>query len=497
MIQKKTFALKYNVGKRVYLRCYSCSSKLKGDEKICPGCNMEIEHEPSLNFAKKEPKKTSEASNEPKTVLKFEQAEFLEVALEQVDQQDPEKEQIDKLKTKKKELAKKEVSSVSGRIKTPSPASGKINKSLPEKSRSAEQELAAVGEAISSNSNKRNSFRLFMIVSVSLVGVLFIMLIPRLFEQQPYYQTSEALPNEENNEHVLEAENENLENIENYNGYPIKYETYPSYYVHGNYEDYYEYPSYGNYIDYYSLIYQASNFMAQFGDTISVYFENFETGFVFHHNPYEVYFASNLAALPFGFYIWQKSSAGYNSILDTVTFGEHDRWNSGPGIIRNLYEVGAELTQRRLLQTMIQHSDNIAILMLSRHHGLESYAAFIENIGANVNLIGTITNSHIDAFNAGFFARQIYSFLEAGYYYSNYFREDLLSNNHSFVNFRNTAANKTAWSQSAMHEISIVYAESPFSLSILSSRTGNAADRQVFAEIADFFETLNENFYGG
>lgn len=449
MKKRKTFALKYNVGKNIYFRCYNCGERLKDEDDICPGCNSPIEAVPIFTPVKEKSKKEHDLIS----VVKQEPKQETITVDEEVNL-------IKKLKAQK----------VSIEFET-----------------TPEEEIAASAEFVgTSPKKKRRVIRTaFSILTSITVIVISVIVIPHIFNfailpeiNWPFpsdseeiihalqLETSDFQENSENHHasHFETTNNTNIEHLEN--------------------------------LDFYQLELHIESFMAQFGDTVSVYFENFESSFVFHHNPYKTYFASNISALPFAYYIWQKSSAGQNSIRETITFEERDR-QAGTGVIQHSYAVGTDLTQKRLLETMIQNSDNIAIAMLRRYHGVNTYTAFIEEIGANASFINTITYSYIDAFNAGFFARHIFAFLQAGYYYSAYFREDLLNHNHSFANFTYPAASKTAWAPDAMHEIAIVYAPSPFSLSILSSRIGNSVDRRVFAEISEFFEQFNQIFYGG
>ena len=440
MRQNKTFALRYDVGKNVYFRCSNCNKKLKGNETHCSNCKLIIQnYDPKEKISKL---MDDEKVSSPKKV-------------------DTQKELLTKIKGKKVEISF-------------------------ENDNTLEEEIPV--------KNASNSAKLILgLVTVSSVVGIAILIVILIYNFSPTLlgQTAEGYEYEGNSiyynynnsyNYALNSEENYEENSE---------ENYEENYLENDYNN-----SYNNEMTYdrmYELQQYAAEFMSRFGDNISIYFENFETGFVFYHNPYEEYLASTIIFLPFAYYIWQKSSLGHNSILEYVQFQEIDRW-SGTGVIQNIYPVGTYLTQRRLLQTLIVNSDNIASLMLRRHHGITTYATFINEIGANDALVNSIIDARIDAFNMGLFIRKIYEFLEAGYYYSNYFRNDILAYNYSFVNFSYPVANKTAWGTNAMHEVAIVYAPSPFSLSILSSRNGNNNDRAIFREIASFFERFNENF---
>jgi len=234
--------------------------------------------------------------------------------------------------------------------------------------------------------------------------------------------------------------------------------------------------------------------LAPFGNTVSVHFRNLDTGFTHTHNAYQVYFGASVTKLPFAFYIWQKAYDGYVDIEATMTFTQEDNWG-GSGIIRHRYPFGTVFSHRYLLHLMIAPSDNIATRMLRRANGITGYYNFIYNLGGNPYFVQNITYSYIDAWNAGLFATEIFNFMENSSIYAEHFKNDLLANRYPFIVSDYTMASKSGWSPNAWHDIAIVYAPSPYTLVLLSSRDGNASDRIVYEQISIFFQELNTIFY--
>jgi len=237
--------------------------------------------------------------------------------------------------------------------------------------------------------------------------------------------------------------------------------------------------------------------LGRFGDYLSVYYENLETGFVYRHNADNEYFSASVPKAIFALYIFQKAELGEVDLDSLVTFLYEDYWG-GSGVIRHTSYFGDTFTQRELLRLNISESDNIATLMLRRVHGLYGYTQFIREIGGTPGFIRErVFNSQLTANEAGLFARQIFRFIESGGRYSQEFKSHLLDNQFPFIVSDYPVASKTGWNRpTAWHDMAIVYAPSPFILVILSAREGWAdEDYEDFAEISRTFQQFNDTWF--
>ncbi|MCL1936013.1 MAG: class A beta-lactamase-related serine hydrolase [Defluviitaleaceae bacterium] len=245
--------------------------------------------------------------------------------------------------------------------------------------------------------------------------------------------------------------------------------------------------------EFYFLTEKISDFLINF-ENISVFYENLENRFTYAHNANEIYFGASVTKLPFAFYIWQKAYNDNTNLNTKITYTQAD-YRGGSGIIRHNYEFGQMFTQRELLHLMISPSDNIATRMLRRYHGINSYRNFIYEVGANPNFVHNITYSHINAYDGGLFARKIFYFIQEDNEFAQGFKRDLIANRYPFIFSDYTFASKSGWATEAYHDIAIVFAESPYTLTILSRKVGNQNDRNVFREISLFFQEINKFFY--
>ena len=240
-------------------------------------------------------------------------------------------------------------------------------------------------------------------------------------------------------------------------------------------------------------------FMAQFGNSVSVFYENFESGFVFSHNGEQVYFGASATKAPFALYIYHKAENDPYAMSAIHTYTRGDFWQ-GSGVIRHRYAVGQTFTQQQLLALMLSPSDNIATRILRRVHGLDGYRDFVYSLGANPNFVQNLTYSYLSANDAGIFIRAFWDYINSGGRYAYDFRDNLLANRYKFIISDYPVASKSGWSNNfgrAWHDMAIVYAPSPYGLAILSSRVGNAADRAVYDQISMFVQDFNTRWFVG
>lgn len=238
--------------------------------------------------------------------------------------------------------------------------------------------------------------------------------------------------------------------------------------------------------------------LSQFGTALSVYFHNLATGFSFEYNADRRYMSASMPKAFFALYLYQQADAGLLDTQGLVTFLEQDH-RLGSGVIRHRYPLGTRFSQRRLLQLMLEPSDNIATKMLVRAHGLAGFRQFAyETAGLAGNHVGSrIMNSHVTARETGAFARAIYDFIATDTSYAQMFHNNLYNDLFPFIVSDYPLISKGGdFPPHAWHSMAIVYAESPYLLVILSAREGwRAQDFREFREISLMFQAFNAQYF--
>ena len=237
--------------------------------------------------------------------------------------------------------------------------------------------------------------------------------------------------------------------------------------------------------------------LSNFERNLAVHFENLETGFIYSHNTDRVFFSASVTKAPLALYIYQLAERGLTNLDNVHTFTNRD-FMGGSGIIAHNYNVGATFTTRELLRLNLSESDNIATMILRRVYGIDGYRQFIADMGGNPNFVGNrIMDSYLTAYEAGLFAREIFSYIQSNGTYSTEFKSHLLDNQFPFIVSDYPVASKTGWTRSlAWHDMAIVFAPSPYSLTILSSREGwTPQDYRDFEVISRAFQEFNNKWF--
>jgi len=198
---------------------------------------------------------------------------------------------------------------------------------------------------------------------------------------------------------------------------------------------------------------------------------------------------------PFSLWLYRMAEEHLINLGMYVEYLEEDT-RPRSGIIRYLFEYGDYISVYDLIALNLYLSDNTATNMLLRVFGYHGYANFIEEMGGTRDYVLDMTNARLTAKEAGFFARIIHEYLESGGRYSEVFRQHLLANTQRIIVSDYPVASKNGgfpYLGGAWHDMAIVYAPSPFSLSILSADgRGYASDFEAFAYISMAFQQFNE-----
>ena len=241
---------------------------------------------------------------------------------------------------------------------------------------------------------------------------------------------------------------------------------------------------------------ELDTFMAQFRGTISVFYENFETGFVYMYNPDRVFFGASAIKAPYALWVYLQAEAGHTDLNSLHTFTSGDMWG-GSGSIQRM-PVGSQFIQSELLGLALTISDNIAFRMLVRRiHGVEGFRNWVEAVGGNPAHVHNVTYSHMTAHDTGIFVREMHNYIESGGRYSEEFQRHLLNNRYPFIVSDHTVASKSGWAVGGLHDIAIVYSPSPYGLVIMSALDGNATDKRNYRAISMKFQEFNDRYFVG
>jgi len=220
---------------------------------------------------------------------------------------------------------------------------------------------------------------------------------------------------------------------------------------------------------------ELDQLLGRHGNRLSVYFRNIETGFVYRYNADRVYASASVTKAPFALHIFQMADRGETD-LDS----------------RHRFPHGGTLPQREMLHRMLRNSCNASTFALRDVHGIAGYRQFVADLGGNPSWVAPgVMGSRLNLAETARFARAIWDYIESDAEHSDEFKAHLLHNQITFIVSDYPKASKTGWTNTVFHDMSIVYAESPYILIILSQR----ANRAAFAEISVAFQEFNDTWF--
>ena len=240
-----------------------------------------------------------------------------------------------------------------------------------------------------------------------------------------------------------------------------------------------------------------NDILLRHGYSISIYFENVETGFSYSFNGQRLYFAASVPKAFYAMYLLQKAENGI-IYLDSKHFFTNLDYKDGSGVIRKRYPMGTGFTVEELIRLSVSYSDNIASLILGREYGIQGFRNFLYELGGNCKLMGwCIFGFTINAEEAGLYARRIFNYIQGNSKYAEMLLTYMLENQYPFIVSDYPIASKTGWTSfKAWHDMAIVYAPSPYILVILTDWGGwSEANFKDFQEIAMVFQMFNETWF--
>ena len=235
-------------------------------------------------------------------------------------------------------------------------------------------------------------------------------------------------------------------------------------------------------------------FFNQWGDNVSIFYKNLDTGFYYVYNPNVRFFAASLSKANHALYMYMLAERGMLDMYSIHTYTARDAWG-GTGIMRYM-DFGLQFTTRELLGHSIRDSDNAAYRMLIRYTQNQafSYHNFVAEIGADPSMIENIISQSTHAQDAGLWMYNIYNYLFSNGRYAHYFMYDLLNTTVNYIRSDYPIAQKYGITGRWNHDSAIVFAPSSYILVVLVNNYRGTQD--VFDEISWFIQDFNDIWFG-
>ncbi len=231
--------------------------------------------------------------------------------------------------------------------------------------------------------------------------------------------------------------------------------------------------------------------------SVSIYFEDIESGYVYTNNDDYKYFIASLIKAPYAMYLYTLAEQGKCDLEEIYTI-EYKNIQVGTGKIKDMKEEKFPLSMsvRELISYAIRYSDNTAMEALRKRYNHIGYQSYANSLGLNYpEDVSYIVNGKITAKDAGIYNKAIYNYIQTGKY-GNELKEDMSHTTNPIIRSKYPVVRKYGWAELSFHDMAVVYAPHPYLLTILSDKgLGNSKDHKLFADISKLIETFLENRY--
>ncbi len=232
---------------------------------------------------------------------------------------------------------------------------------------------------------------------------------------------------------------------------------------------------------------EINNYYNRSNNYFAYSYKDIYTGFTVSYNANQNIFSASSIKAPKDIYIYEMASEGKINLDEELTY-TGNYVNSGSGVLKNK-PVNTKYTVRTLLEYSTVTSDNAAHNMLMDRFGRENMLKFWSEKGTTgIFTLQTnwgVTNAH----DATIYMEELYRFYASNDEYGNALMNNFLNSYPKFIKGKNNwkVASKSGWAGTALHEVTIVFADNPYILVALS----NLGDK----EYQSYFDTVNELTY--
>lgn len=244
-----------------------------------------------------------------------------------------------------------------------------------------------------------------------------------------------------------------------------------------------------------SIVDEINRYYNQSNNYFAFKYKDIYTGFSISYNENQKIFTASTIKAPKDIYIYEMASMGKINLDDKLTYTS-GYYNTGSGVLKNerfnkVYDV------RTLSKYSIVYSDNAAHNMLMDKYGRKNMLNFWKEKGTNAIFTEHgnwgLTNAH----DAVIYMEELYRFYLENEIYGNELMKNFLNANPKFIKGKHNykVANKSGWSGTAIHDVSIIFADNPYIIVALSNLGNTDYYMSYFNKANDFAYRLHSEYW--
>lgn len=244
-----------------------------------------------------------------------------------------------------------------------------------------------------------------------------------------------------------------------------------------------------------SIIDEINSFYNKSNNYFAFKYKDIYTGFSISYNENQKIFAASTIKAPKDIYIYEMASLGKINLDDKLTYTS-GYYNNGTGILKDK-KVNTVYDVRTLVGYSTRYSDNAAHNMLMDKYGRDNMLSFWRDKGTKTIFTSSNNWGNISAYDAAIYMDELYRFYLENEEYGEELMNNFIGATTKFITGKNNykVANKSGWSGSAMHDVSIVFADNPYIVIALSNLGQTDSYWEYFNKVNDLAYRLHTEYW--
>ena len=244
-----------------------------------------------------------------------------------------------------------------------------------------------------------------------------------------------------------------------------------------------------------SIIDEMNKYYNRSNDYFAFKYKDIYTGFSVSYNENQKIFTASTIKAPKDIYIYEMASLGKINLDDKLTYTS-GYYNTGTGTLKKK-NFNTKYDVRTLSKYSIVYSDNAAHNMLMDKYGRQNMLNFWKEKGTNAIFTQNSNWGVINAHDAIIYMEELYRFYVEDDIYGQELMNNFLNANPKFIKGKNgyKIANKSGWSGTAIHDVSIVFADNPYIVVALSNLGKTDYYMSYFNKANDFAYRLHTEYW--
>ena len=243
-----------------------------------------------------------------------------------------------------------------------------------------------------------------------------------------------------------------------------------------------------------NIVNEINNYYNQSNNYFAFVYKDLFTGFTVSYNANQPIFTASTIKAPTDIYVYEMASLGKIDLDEMITY-TGNYYNTGSGVLKNK-PINTNYSIRTLLEYSTVTSDNAAHNMLMDKYGRLNMLEFWKNKGTKAIFTENNNWGLLTANDSMIYMTELYNFYLVNKEYGGSLMNNFLKAYPKFIKGKEEfkIANKSGWSGTALHDVSIVFADNPYIVVGLSN-LGTSDYTDYFYNVSNLSSKLHEEYW--